>query len=314
MTWWNKNKGWNNNHNNCSWQNKTNYVGSNLGGMTNTITPKPVYQTKEVSIPVELHESYKDLENLLCNEQYKELIFTPYAWAKINCYIHLVGDKEITGFGKIEDGFITDVKIISQEIRGAYCASKDDMSIAEFMTEVPFEEIEQGLWNLDWHSHVDMETFASGTDWGNYNRMLELRKGKAYPAMVINKRGEFWCSNILGNHKCTSIRVVIPVEKVTQKELKAIYDECSQDILTKCTAFKTVYTSDNKVSAVGGFAYHPVGEELEEECYAVNGTYDADYNETDEVYEKAYCASCGTELFSAEELKIGLCEDCANHG
>lgn len=299
MTWWNKNRGWSNNHNNYSWQNKTNYASI-------TVTaPKPVYETKEVSEPVVLHDTYKDLENLLCHEQYKELTFTPYAWAKINCYIHLVGDKEITGFGKIENGVITDVKIISQEVRGAYCASKDDMSIAEFMTEVPFEEIEQGLWNLDWHSHVDMQAFASGTDWGNYSKMLELRNGKSYPAMVINKRGEFWCENILGDHKSTKINVYIPTEKVIPKELKAIYDECSQDILAKCTSIRTVYTGGNTVNSVS--------EVLKDEYHAVYGTYNTEYNETDEVYEKAYCSSCGIELLSTDELNIGLCEDCANH-
>lgn len=296
-SWWNKNK---NNNNNNSW-NKTNY--SNY----NTATAKPVVETKEVEQEVVIQDNYTYLKNLLCKPKIETLEFTPYAWAKINCYINLIGEKEITGFGKIENGFITDVKIIKQSVRSAYVQSNDDYSIAEFLSELPMEDIEQGLWNLDWHSHVNMQAFASGTDWGNYQKMLELRNGQTYPAMVINKRGDIWCKNILGDQKYTDITVYLPQEMISEAEFKKVYDECKQDILAKCKVVNVVSVgSDNYTGSTYNY-YSNKGDT------SVN--HNIDNTQEDyiyDIYENAYCKCCGTELLSPQEIETGLCEDCAS--
>ena len=296
-SWWNKNK---NNNNNNYW-NKTNY--SNY----NTTTAKPVVETKEVEQEVIIQDNYTYLKNLLCKPKIEALEFTPYAWAKINCYINLIGEKEITGFGKIENGFITDVKIIKQSVRSAYVQSNDDYSIAEFLSELPMEDIEQGLWNLDWHSHVNMQAFASGTDWGNYQKMLELRNGQTYPAMVINKRGDIWCKNILGDQKYTDITVYLPQEMISEAEFKKVYDECKQDILAKCKVINVVSVGSNNYTGSTYNYYSNKGDT------SVNHNIDntqEDY--TYDIYENAYCKCCGTELLSPQEIETGLCEDCAS--
>lgn len=304
-SWWNKNK----NNNNNSW-NKTNY--SNYS----TATVKPVVETKEVEQEVTIQDNYTYLKNLLCKPKIETLEFTPYAWAKINCYINLIGEKEITGFGKIENGFITDVKIIKQSVRSAYVQSNDDYSIAEFLSELPMEDIEQGLWNLDWHSHVNMQAFASGTDWGNYQKMLELRNGQTYPAMVINKRGDIWCKNILGDQKYTDITVYLPQEMISESEFKKVYDECKQDILAKCKVVNVVSVGGSTY----GYNYGGVANQKDDTDfdYSQNsGIWGSSQNyttedDTDEIYDNAYCKCCGTELLQPQEIETGLCEDCAN--
>ena len=54
--------------------------------------------------------SYKDikptkclsfLKNLFCKKPIERLEFSPKAWLKINAYINLIGDLEITGLGKV---------------------------------------------------------------------------------------------------------------------------------------------------------------------------------------------------------------------
>lgn len=294
-SWWNKNK-----NNNNSW-NKTNY--SNY----NTATVKPVVETKEVEQEVVIQDNYTYLKNLLCKPKIETLEFTPYAWAKINCYINLIGEKEITGFGKIENGFITDVKIIKQSVRSAYVQSNDDYSIAEFLSELPMEDIKQGLWNLDWHSHVNMQAFASGTDWGNYQKMLELRNGQTYPAMVINKRGDIWCKNILGDQKYTDITVYLPQEMISEAEFKKVYDECKQDILAKCKVVNVVSVGNNNYAG-STYNYYSNKDNTDVD-YSIDNTQE---DNTDDIYENAYCKCCGTELLSPQEIETGLCEDCAS--
>lgn len=291
---------WNNYYNSY---NKTNYT--NYNNCSSQVQTKPVAQTKEVETEVTIVDNYTFLKNLLCRPKYTTLEFTPYAWAKINCYINLIGEKEITGFGKIEGEFITDIKIIRQSVRSAYVESSDDCSIAEFLSELPMEDIEKGLWSLDWHSHVNMQVFASGTDWGNYKQMLELRNGKTYPAMVINKKGDIWCKNILGDQKYTDITVYLPSEMIPENEFKKVYEECKNDILNKCKVISTIpINQDTKQN-------YTHNSNLEDEYYAVNGTYNIE-DEINEMYENVYCKSCGTELLSPQELELGLCEDCSS--
>ena len=66
-----------------------------------------------------------------------------------------------------------------------------------------------------------------------------------------------------------------------------MYEECKNDILNKCKVISTINVNKN-----------------------TNNTYNTQ-GETDEIYDMAYCKSCGTELLSPQELELGLCEDCA---
>lgn len=273
---------------------------------------------------VSVHNNYTNLKNRYYSPLIDKLEFTPYAWVKLNCYINLVGNKEITGFGKIQDGKITDVKIINQEVEGAYVKSKDDLAIAEFLSELPMEDIEQGLWNLDWHSHVDMSVFASGTDWNNYESMLEYRGYKPYPAMVVNKAGDIWCKNILGNHDSLEIDVEVPSlsdikQKLPLEDFDEIYKECEQDILQKCKLITkkpkplNTYNSYNTYNTYNTYNYNTYNRN-NNAWYDKQGYDPEDYEDVDyEAEEKQYCKCCGTELVDEREREIGLCEDCANY-
>ena len=59
-----------------------------------------------------------------------KIVFSELAWAKIHCYINLIGNLEITGFGKIEDGIVTDIKIIRQSVKSTLVDSTSEQLIS----------------------------------------------------------------------------------------------------------------------------------------------------------------------------------------
>ena len=138
---------------------------------------------------------------------FTKLEFTPYAWVKINCYINIIGDLEVTGLGKIEDGLITDVKLLHQRVKPAFVECNPE-AIADFMREVGMREISK--WKLDWHSHVNMATSPSGTDWNNYEVMSELREGQQFPVMIVNKSQSVYCGCYMGKSSTKPIEIIKP--------------------------------------------------------------------------------------------------------
>ena len=178
------------------------------------------------------------LKNLFAEPTYKELTITTEAWIKLMAFIHLVGEFEISGFGRVQniDGTdcITDFDIIRQEVRSTYVES-DEKAVVEFMMKTPMEQ--KNEWILDWHSHVNMGTSPSGTDWKNYEDMLEARLGKQYPCMIVNKEGKVTAHQYMGESKHPEIKMALQSKHLTEEEITTIYQECKTKVEELCTKY-----------------------------------------------------------------------------
>lgn len=246
--------------------------------------------------------------------KYSKLVFTYPAWLKLQCYINLVGDYEITGFGRIVDDHIVDIKIIPQTVKSAEVECDVD-AMVEFMTQIPKDQ--RGQWVLDWHSHVDMSVFMSGTDSKNYEEQFEARLNKQFPVMIVNKKGDVWCNNYMETG-LKPIEVTIDKDSIpmTRETLLELYNECDNDVQNKCkkkndftTRYSYLYDKSKKDDEDYGSYYSSwqydgyntptYGKKKEEKVSTV-------YDEDD------YCLSCGTFLAGAEEYDHLLCEDCWN--
>ena len=174
---------------------------SMLGGQTmtqiaNNIAAKDIQQTAPQKY--EVTECYYTIKNMFAQPAITELYITAQAWTKLMCFIHLVGDYEISGFGRIQtediqDGqrsVVTDFDIIKQEVKSAYVES-DAQAVMDFLRKIPTEQ--RNEWTLDWHSHVNMGTFASGVDEG-YQKDLVAQLGQDMFEifLILNKKGEHW--------------------------------------------------------------------------------------------------------------------------
>lgn len=239
-------------------------------------------------------ECFDIIKGLAQYPKYTKLIFDAKAYLKLMCYIHLIGDYEIGGFGRIQDSKVIDIKILRQQVRPATVDS-DEIAIAEFMRSVPPQELSE--WELDWHSHVNMSTYPSNTDWGNYASMQELRMGQQYPILVINKTEAYTCKNYINAYRTPDIKVDVETAHFSEDELLEIYSQCKKDIQELCTIaplpiFKGVKNSDitkNKLNSQNYF-----------DCAS---NYYAD---------NYLCACCGMELMTGEELATGYCTQCGS--
>lgn len=228
-------------------------------------------------------ECRKFIKNLFTNPEYTELKMSKLAYIKAMCYSNLADEYEITGFGKIENGVITDLKIIRQTVRTAEVDATDE-AIQEFMMSIPFEEIE--LWKLDWHSHVDMATFISTTDAKNYELRAEAMGNIQLPVMIWNKSGEYTCKCFIHSDKAPDIKITFEEINFTDEELDEIYDECKADVEEFCTAYVPKYTYN----------------------YGKNNKNNS-WN-WQKIKNAKTCSVCGCEL-SEEEQRNGVCDDCA---
>lgn len=213
----------------------------------------------ELITPTDYLESLLELINPT-EPKYKSMVITPYAWAKILCYINLIGEYEITGFGKceVEDTTLklTDVKILRQVVKSASVDCDLD-SMQEFLLSIPKEE--RGQWILDWHSHVNMGTFYSGTDTTNYQSQWEARLKKQYPVMVVNKRNEITCGCYIRPERIVPIEVELETmtHSLTAEQITELYNQCYEDVATLCSkSIVTNYYSGNNYPFTGSSSWY----------------------------------------------------------
>ncbi len=242
-------------------------------------------RTETSAIPVSLKECKNVIYNIFAKPKYAKLNITKRAYIKLMCYINLIGDYEISGFGRIQDGTITDFKILKQEVKPAYVECDED-AVLEFIKSIPREEL--GEWELDWHSHVDMGTTPSGTDWDNYKNMSALRGYKQFPAMIVNKKQSFTLINYISESNHENIDLYITGEDITNSEIDEIYNFVKNDIKSNCT--KTISIQSKP-------------------AYPIYNNYWNRSNTADE-FDDCKCKSCGVPLLNSHELTTGLCEDC----
>jgi len=180
--------------------------------------------------------------------KYKELTFTQEAYAKLMCYIHLIGDYEITGFGRVVDNKIVDVKILRQTVKSATVDCDVD-AMNEFLMAIPKDQI--GQWILDWHSHVEMGVFASGTDSDNYEEQWKARLNKQYPLIIVNKKQQVYARCYISPSRQTEMNIFIEQEGLTKDRLIEIYNECAADIETFCQKYEKPTTTYQQKSMLG---------------------------------------------------------------
>ena len=256
---------------------------------------------------------------------YKELTFKREAYAKLMCYINLIGDYEITGFGRVVDNKIVDIKILKQEVKKATVDCDVD-AMMEFLTSIPREEM--GQWILDWHSHVDMAVFASGTDSSNYKEQYKARLSHQFPYLIINKKQNVYCQCYISPERETEIEMKLESDGLTQERLLEIYEECKEDIQKLCTKSEPKvtyynstmygkqkdYTKDYDEDDWNGYNnYYYSSQNNKKKDSACSTKKDDTENDrrviTSVDYEE-FCWGCGEYLVGAEEYDRHLCDEC----
>lgn len=275
-------------------------------------------------------ECFQIIKNMYVEPKYTKLYITAEAWIKLMCFIHLIGDYEISGFGRIQniDGImtVTDFDILKQEVRGAYVEASED-AVMDFIRRTPKEQ--RGEWTFDWHSHVEMGTTPSGTDWNNYKEMLAARMGEQFPFMIVNKRQEVTSCCYISEGRHPAISVLILKDSVTEDRMFEIYEECKAKIETLCTKYvaKTTYTGTSSVwNSASNYKTSRVG--FENYGYGYGYGYGYDYDDEDEEVAEAkrqgyvfddeqpepepFCYGCGKPLDpnNKQEQNWGYCSEC----
>ena len=285
-------------------------------------------------------------EILITEPDFTELYISSKAWYKLVAFINLVGDYEISGFGRIqklkyEDGVtrdtVTDFDIIQQEVKAAYVESDED-AILEFLMKIPNEQ--RSEWTLDWHSHVNMGTTPSGTDWENYSDMLKARMGKQFPIMIVNKKGSVTSYQIINESRHDPIKVTILQQALPDPEIEELYEECKVKVEELCTrpavttTKKVVGFTNNNNGWAGrqGYDYYDYDygygygydnkkwweqADDEEVQLAKQNGYVFDDEPTQDAQDQDYsmfCAECGKPLDkrNLEEINMGVCSECFN--
>jgi len=268
---------------------------------------------------VKASDVFKDIRNMFIPKvpEISSLIFSELAWVKINCYIRLVGGYEVTGFGKIENGIITDIKIIKQSIKSTLVDSTCEQ-LMEFIREVGGKEIAK--WSLDWHSHVEMGTSPSGTDTTNWREQHEARDGMQFPVMIINKRGSVYCHCYMGDGDSKPIDVKYLTPTFTLEELRAIYDGCAKDVEEKCTrtSYSTLTYPRSNTNFYGqgyddyDYAYGKCNKPASNKIIVPDTVDTQKITRTHSGVEIAedLCCFCGEELLTTVEKENTVCTLC----
>src|SRR3990167_8620510 len=124
------------------------------------------------------------------------VIFTSYAWEKINAYIHGV-DGEISGLGRAtlegSDVVVSDVFIWKQTCTGASSevegnAHSENEAMVELIRELVIAKIPVSELCVLWHSHHTMQAFFSSTD---VQTLDEWVTDRFIVAVVGNVAGDF---------------------------------------------------------------------------------------------------------------------------
>ena len=244
-------------------------------------------------------DCYDDVRELFFPSQPEitELTISNKAWFKIQCFIRLVGDLEVNGFGKIVDNVIEDVIILDQKVTGTTCEASDDV-ISQFLLSLPAEE--RGLWTLDWHSHVDMGCFYSGTDTSNYEKQWEARLKRQFPVMVVNKKSEYKLQQFINPKRYEDIKLFFTEFNLDEDEMKDLYAQCKKEVETK--VWKQVYEKKKQDSSTWYLPNYSTKSK---------GLSKQDIKQGyKQITLDGYCEGCGSYLWRGSEQRRGYCDDC----
>ena len=309
--------------------------------ITSVVKPAAA-QTEEILDKYPVTECFTVIRNMYVEPKYTKLYVTPEAWIKLMCFIHLIGAYEISGFGRLQEDeegktLVTDFDILKQEVRGAYVEASED-AVMDFIRRTPKEQ--RGQWTLDWHSHVEMGTTPSSTDWGNYKEMLAARMNAQFPFMIVNKRQEVTSHCYISESRHPQIDMVLLQGSVSEDRMFEIYEQCKAKVETLCTkyvskpvtttTYNTGYSrfwdkSSNYKNSRVGYGTTPYDYDYYNEYY---GDYD-DYEDEEVIAAKKagyvfdedknyddgavdLCAECGEplDMNDADERAWGYCSKC----
>ena len=323
---------------------KTIYTKAAQGlGILNNVQQK-ITQVVNSKYPVT--ECLNILKSMWSKPDFTELYISSKAWYKLVAFINLVGDYEISGFGRIQrlkcnDGvdhdIVTDFDIIKQEVKAAYVESDED-AILEFLMKLPNDQ--RSEWTLDWHSHVNMGTTPSGTDWENYSDMLKARMGKQFPIMIVNKKGSVTSYQIINESRHEPIKVSVFEQQLPDNEIEELYNECKVKVEELCTrpaitttTKKQVGFNNDRWAGRQGYDYYDYDYDYSYGNYGKKAWWEEEDDDvkqakqqgfvfgkepeleqdTEEDYSM-YCAECGKPLNrkNLEEINMGVCSECFN--
>ena len=250
--------------------------------------------------PLKITECLNVIKNLFAEPKYEELQITMQAWIKLMCFVHLVGDKEITGLGKIENGVITDFKIPTQVVDNS-TANATNEAMFELLKEIPVEEINN--WELDWHSHATFDVFISTTDEKNYELMAKAKGHKQFPILVVNKEGDVCLKNFIHEGKVPDIKLTLLKEELSNDVMEGIYAECKKLVEERVL----VEVPKPKTTNLKSWGSNYITKNLKK---TKENIINADYKITKKEKNKFFCKECGCELITADEIDEGVCEDC----
>lgn len=237
---------------------------------------------------------------------FKELAFTQRAWIKMITYAHLAGNLEISGYGRIVDGKVIDVKLTEQEVESARVSATAESQI-NFIKSTPKDQL--GQWILDWHSHVDMGAFSSSIDDKNYESQWECRGQKQFPVLIVNKRQEYHAECYVSPYNRPEIKIKIEIDKdnpLTEKEYLEMYEECKKDVEENVKRKTyTTYSYSKSNYTYGDVWYKPSENKKKENTVAKENGEGSNL-----VINSEECISCGCGLASRAEFLRGICDDC----
>lgn len=221
--------------------------------------------------------------------KWDKITISAKAYLKLMFFINLVGDHEVTGYGKIINNEIVDFSLPKQ-VLGALKADVDEQAMTEFVMGKPVDELE--YWAVDFHSHNTAHTSASSTDKDNYAKQYSMRGNKQFIALIVNKRQEVWCKCVVGGDRFEDVKVeYISPSILSDKEKLEIYEEAKREVEATCTEVEEVRT--------------PVTTKAH---WYTDGLTADDRNVSRQT--TLLCSECGAELEYPLEKSEGLCYDC----
>jgi hypothetical protein len=217
-----------------------------------------------------------------------EISISSEAYLKLLFIINLVGDHEVSGFGKLVNNRIVDW-YIPKQVLGTLTADIDEEAMLEMCRDIPSKELK--YYKVDFHSHNTVSTTPSSTDKESYELQAESRNYKQFIAMIVNKSESIWCKNVIQGNRFTDVKVAIEPHDVSDERAKEIFDECKAIVEQNC--FEEVKVVKPTVTKVTGYKQTKVWDK-----------------KTQFLNDRCYC--CGEEMKTQKEKERGYCDDCYN--
>ena len=221
--------------------------------------------------------------------EWDKITISAKAYLKLMFFINLVGDHEVTGYGKIINNEVVDFSLPKQ-VLGALKADVDEQAMTEFVMSKPVDELE--YWAVDFHSHNTAPISASSTDKSNYAEQYSMRGNKQFIALIVNKKQEVWCKCVIGGDRFEDVKVeYVSPTFLSDKEKLEIYEEAKREVEATCTEVEEVCTPTTVKSH-----------------WWSDGLTEGDRKTSKQT--TLLCAECGAELEYPLEQSEGLCYNC----